>query len=253
MTTNKQGNDRPVVLVTGSAQRIGAAIVSMLHTTGYNTVIHYRHSSAEADALVARLNAQRKNSATAINADLNDIAAIRNLATRSLDTWGRIDALVNSASAFYPTPVATATEQQWDDLISSNMKAPFFLSQALAPALATQQGSIINIADIYAEKPLHEHTIYCMAKAANVMLTKSLARELAPQVRVNGIAPGAILWPETGGATNEGSQQSILEKIPLKRTGTAEDIASTVLFLLRDVPYISGQIIAVDGGRSIFM
>ena len=241
----------PVALVTGSAQRIGATIIKTLHAAGYNTVIHYRHSQAPAEALTAALNAQRANSAVCIAADLNDIHAIQQLAQQSCEVWGNLDALVNSASSFYPTPVGNTTDHQWNDLINSNMKAPFFLAQALATALAEQQGAIINIADIYAEKPLANHTIYCMAKAGNAMLTKSLANELAPHVRVNGVAPGAILWPEQGGAVQPSAQEKLLEKIPLARTGLPEDIANTVLFLLRDAPYITGQIIAVDGGRSI--
>lgn len=241
----------PVALVTGSAQRIGAAIVQTLHAAGYNTVIHYRHSRKEAETLAAELNALRKHSAVCVAADLSDIDAINGLAESALEPWGRVDALVNSASSFYPTPVGTATEQQWNELIDSNMKAPFFLAQALAPALEKHHGAIVNIADIYAEKPLARHTVYCMAKAGNVMLTQSLARELAPLVRVNGVAPGAILWPEQGGAMEQSAQEKLLQKIPQGRTGLPQDIANTVLFLLRDAPYITGQIIKVDGGRSI--
>lgn len=250
MTTNTACT-RPVALVTGSAQRIGAAIVHTLHSAGYNTVIHYRQSSDAAEKLAASLNRQRQDSAITISADLDDVSHIYRLAAAAQAAWGRMDALVNSASSFYPTPVGSATAQQWDDLVGSNMKAPFFLSQALAPALANQQGAIVNIADIYADRPLARHTIYCMAKAGNAMLTKSLARELAPDVRVNGVSPGAILWPEQGGAVDLQSQQQLLDKVPLQKTGTAKDIADTVLFLLRDAPYITGQIIAVDGGRSV--
>jgi pteridine reductase len=250
---NKQekSGQRPVALVTGSAQRIGAAIIQTLHTAGYNTVIHYRHSRKEAEALATELNLLREHSAVSIAADLSDISAIKRLAENTLEPWGRLDALVNSASSFYPTPVGTANEHQWNELIDSNMKAPFFLAQALAPALEKCRGAIVNIADIYAEKPLAKHTVYCMAKAGNVMLTQSLARELAPHVRVNGVAPGAILWPEQGGATEQSAQEKLLQKIPQGRTGLPQDIADTVLFLLRDAPYITGQIIKVDGGRSI--
>ena len=240
-----------VALVTGGAKRIGSAIIKKLHTSGYNTIIHYRNSKESAEALATELNALRANSAVCISADLNKTDAIQQLAENALTAWGHIDALVNSASCFYPTPVGNTTESQWDELISSNMKAPFFLSQALAPALKKQQGAIVNIADIYAEKPLATRTVYCMAKAGNVMLTQSLARELAPYIRVNGVAPGAILWPEHGGASDHNSQQRLLDKIPLARTGLPTDIADTVLFLLRDAPYITGQIIAVDGGRSL--
>ena len=240
-----------VALVTGGAKRIGAAIVKTLHTVGYNTIIHYRNSKEPAEALAAELNVLRANSAMCISADLNDTDAIQQLAENALNAWGQIDALVNSASCFYPTPIGNTTEKQWDELIGSNMKAPFFLAQALAPALKKQQGAIVNIADIYAEKPLAAHTVYCMAKAGNVMLTQSLARELAPHIRVNSVAPGAILWPEQGGATEKHTQQQLLAKIPLARTGLPTDIADTVLFLLRDAPYITGQIITVDGGRSL--
>lgn len=241
----------PVALVTGSAQRIGATIARTLHAAGYNTVIHYRNPKTQAETLTAELNALRENSAVCIPADLNNAQAIQTLAATALATWGRIDALINSASSFYPTPIGSASEAQWDDLINSNMKAPFFLAQALAPTLAEHQGAIVNIADIYAEKPLAEHAIYCMAKAGNIMLTQSLAQELAPQVRVNGVAPGAILWPEHGGATEQKVQEKMLGKIPLARTGLPEDIANTILFLLRDAHYITGQIITVDGGRSL--
>ncbi len=242
---------RPVAVVTGSAQRIGAAIVTALHHAGYNTVIHYRQSREQAEALAATLNTLRPDSAVCLAADLNDVGAIRQFAVQAQEPWGRIDALVNSASSFFPTPIGHISEQQWDDLVGSNMKAPFFLSQALAAPLARQQGAIVNIADIYAERPLAEHTVYCMAKAGNVMLTMSLARELAPQVRVNGVAPGAILWPGQGGAVDSMAQQQVLAKVPLGRTGRVQDIATTVLFLLRDAPYITGQVIAVDGGRSV--
>lgn len=247
-TTHPQ---HPVALVTGGAKRIGAAIVRTLHAAGYNTIIHYHSSSESAEALAAELNTLRSNSAACIAADINNMNSLTLLAKKAPAIWGHIDALINSASTFYPTPIGNSTENQWNELIGSNMKAPFFLSQALASALMEQQGTIINIADIYAEKPLAAHTIYCMAKSGNVMLTQSLARELAPHIRVNGVAPGAILWPEQGGATDQLAQQELLAKIPLARTGLPKDIADTVLFLLRDAPYITGQIIAVDGGRSL--
>lgn len=241
----------PVALITGSSQRIGAAVVRTLHAAGYNIVIHYRHSSLEASALADALNTERKDSAIIAQADLADLTQLQPLAKTAAAKWGRFDALVNNASSFFPTPIGSTTEAQWDDLIASNMKAPFFLAQALATALIESRGSIINIADIHGEKPLKNHTVYCMAKAANRMLTESLALELAPAVRVNGIAPGAILWPTQGGATSEAAQRQLLEKIPLQRMGNAEDIARAVLFLLRDAPYISGQILTIDGGRSI--
>lgn len=249
------GGTRPVALITGGAQRIGAAIAAALHDTGYNIVIHYRHSHEQAQTLVARFNAERENSAIAIAANLCDLAALKQLAEQAASAWGRLDVLINNASSFYPTPIARATEQQWDDLIGSNMKAPFFLAQALADALQKQRGCIINIADIYAEKPLPQHSIYCMAKAGNAMLTQSLACELAPRVRVNGIAPGVILWPSSDATDSsndaKNKQAELLRSIPLQRQGSVDDIANTILFLVRDAPYITGQIIAVDGGRRL--
>lgn len=244
-------SDSPVVLVTGAAQRIGKIISCTLHAAGYNVVVHYHRSHAAAQSLCAELNALRQQSACCLSADLGDLHAVEQLAQQALLAWQRVDALVNNASTFYPTPVGTATSGQWDDLMGSNARAPFFLTQALAPALTRQQGAVVNIADIYADRPLAQHTVYCMAKAANAMLTKSLARELAPHVRVNGIAPGAILWPEQDGVLEAAAEAHRLKKVPLARTGTPADIASTVLFLLRDAPYLTGQIIAVDGGRSV--
>ena len=244
-------NTAPVALITGAAQRIGAAIAEQLHGAGYNIVIHYRHSADNAAALVETLNQRRAASAVCFAADLQDTQALQHLAQRAETHWGRVDALINNASAFYPSPIGSTTETDWDALIASNMKAPFFLAQALAPMLKKYTGCIINIADIYAEKPLANHTVYCMAKAGNAMLTQSLAVELAPQVRVNGIAPGAILWPESHNASHAATQEKILASIPLQRTGDTEDIARTVLFLLRDAPYITGQILRVDGGRSL--
>lgn len=243
----------PVVLVTGAAQRIGAVIARHLHGAGYRVVLHYHQSHAAAQALCTELNTTRAQSAIALPANFNDVSAVHVLAKQAVDAWGRLDALINNASTFYPTPLGEVTAAQWDELFASNARAPFFLSQALVPALAAQQGAIVNIADIYAQTPLQQHAVYCMAKAANKMLTLSLARELAPAVRVNGIAPGAILWPEQGGAQNEAAQMQLLQQIPLRRMGTPEDIARTVLFLLRDAPYITGQVLAVDGGRSTGM
>ncbi len=249
MSTNYGTN--PVALITGGAQRLGAAIAEHLHKAGYNIIIHYRHSRESAETLAQQLNSARSNSATCIAADLEKQNAILLLAEKSITTWNRIDALINNASSFFPTPIGKTTEDNWNTLIDSNMKSPFFLAQALADALKKQSGCIINIADIYATTPLAQHTVYCMAKAGNIMLTKSLAHELAPHVRVNGIAPGAILWPKDTEGNQITAQEKILEKIPLQRTGEALDIAKTVLFLLRDAPYITGQIIKVDGGRSV--
>ena len=241
----------PVALITGAARRIGAQIAETLHSADFNIVLHYRNSAAAARQLTETLNQRRQNSAICLAADLNQADQVQQLAAQSQNHWGRIDALINNASSFYPTPIGSATDAQWDDLLGSNVKAPFFLSQALAPGLTTQRGAIVNIADIHGESPLAEHTVYCIAKAGNRMLTQSLARELAPAVRVNGIAPGAILWPEQAAELSDSSKRKILEEVPLARTGAPGDIAGTVLFLRTRAPYITGQIIAVDGGRSL--
>jgi pteridine reductase len=245
-------SQHPVALITGAARRIGAEIAQQLHKADYNIVLHYRNSASEADRLAKSLNQLRADSARIIEADLNDVNALQQLAEHALEAWGRVDVLINNASAFYPTPIGSVTEREWDDLFSSNLKAPFFLAQALASELKNNHGCIINIADIHAQRPLKNHPVYCAAKAGNVMFTQSLARELAPQVRVNGIAPGAILWPEQQGDLSEKAKQDILEKIPLQKRGSAQDIARAVLFLVTDAPYITGQILAVDGGRSIY-
>tara|TARA_R110002126_G_scaffold15185_6_gene62494 strand:- start:4456 stop:5208 length:753 start_codon:yes stop_codon:yes gene_type:complete len=241
-------SDSPVALVTGSAKRLGKQIVCQLHQAGYRVIIHYNQSEAEAATLAESLNMQRSASAATLQADLLNPDNIARLARQSLLCFNRLDVLVNNASSFYPTPLASATRDNWDDLMGSNVKAPYFLAQALAPALSEHNGCIINMVDIHAQQPLQDHSIYCMAKAALLMMTKSLARELAPTIRVNGIAPGAILWPSQQLAAADKAE--ILQQIPLQRTGTPDDIANTVLFLLQS-PYISGQIIAVDGGRSL--
>lgn len=239
------------ILITGAAQRLGAATARELHERGHNIIIHYRHSKDDADALAKYLNDRRPQSAKCVQADLTDHQQSIKLAQSALQCFGRIDALINNASTFYPTPVSTATEADWSCLIDSNLKGPFFLSQALTDELSRNEGVIINIVDIHSERPMRDHTIYSIAKAGVAMMTKTLAKELAPKVRVNGVSPGAILWPEEGIA--EQHMTSILSKVPLKRIGEAEDIARTVAFLVDDAPYISGQIIAVDGGRSLSM
>jgi len=244
-------NPPPVALITGAARRIGAEIARQLHAAGYNIVLHYRHSADEAAALRDKLNGERTESATLVSADLCDLATIDTLAEKALAAWGRMDALINNASSFYPTPVGEIHREHWDDLVGTNVQAPLFLSQALAPALTETEGCIINIADIHAERPLSGHPVYCIAKAGNVMLTKSLAKELAPAVRVNGIAPGAILWPENEGELDEAAKQTILKRIALKRIGSPEDIARTIRFLVTDAPYITGQVVPVDGGRNL--
>lgn len=241
---------RPVALVTGGSRRIGAAICRALHGNGYNIVVHYHRSQGAAQALADELNLRRAGSVKMFQADLNDLTQVAALAAFSSSAWNRIDALINNASSFFATPLGEATEQDWDNLINSNVKAPYFLSAALAGSLAEQSGAIINIADIFAERPMPKHSIYSIAKAGNSMLTKALALELAPKVRVNGIAPGAILWPEDQQG-QEIVDQSKLASIPLERLGGAESIADAVLFLLTRAPYITGEIIRVDGGRSL--
>ena len=243
-----QSFDTPVALVTGSAKRLGRQIISQLHQAGYRVIIHYNQSATDANNLATSLNQQRPDSALTIQANLLDEQAVQRLANKALASFNRLDVLINNASSFYATPLHSATLDNWDDLFGSNVKAPYFLCKALAPALAANKGCIINMVDIHAQQPLQDHSIYCMAKAALLMMTKSLARELAPTIRVNGIAPGAILWPSQQLA--EADKAAILQQIPLQRTGSPEDIANTVLFLLQS-PYISGQIIAVDGGRSL--
>ena len=248
MTNNN--NHAPVALITGAAKRVGAAIAEALHAKGYNIIIHCRHSTQEAFALSEFFNHNRSGSARVLTADLSVHQEVITLAQQALSTFGRIDVLINNASSFYATPIALASESDWDALFSSNVKAPYFLASALADELKARQGAIINISDIYARHPLKQFSIYSMAKAANEMMTKSLAIELAPSVRVNGIAPGAIMWPANETDDHQ-KQQSILEKIPLERIGDTSDIAKAVLFLLRDAPYINGQILTLDGGRSL--
>jgi pteridine reductase len=237
-----------VALVTGSAKRLGRAMVKRLHQHGYRVIIHCHRSLEDAEKLAVELNQQRTDSAAVISGDLTDNSNLERLAAEALQCFGRLDVLINNASTFYPTTVGEATFDDWDQLMGSNAKAPFFLSQALAPALAQQNGCIINMVDIHAERPLQEHPIYCMAKSALLMLTKSLARELAPTIRVNGIAPGAILWPTNYIA--DADKTMILRQIPLERLGTPDDIADTAWFLIQS-SYVNGQIIAVDGGRSL--
>jgi pteridine reductase len=241
-------NDK-VFLVTGAARRIGAAIVTCLHDNGARVAIHYRGSAEDAKRLRDELNATRDNSAIALQADLAQIEKLPALIDAVTNWGGRLDGLINNASSFYPTPLGSIDESHWDELIGSNLKAPLFLSQAAVEALRASGGSIVNIVDIHAQRPLRDHLVYGSAKAGLAMLTRSLARDLAPEVRVNGVSPGAILWPE-GGMTDD-LQQNILQQIPLQRAGEPRDIADTVLFLVKDANYVTGQIIAVDGGRSI--
>lgn len=237
------------VLITGAAARIGAEIARTLHAAGLNIVIHYRSSADSAISLADSLNELRADSASILQADLLEIDRLDALVKKAASIWGGIDVLVNNASSFYPTPVGKITEENWDDLMGSNLKAPIFLSQAATPYLKQNNGCIINIVDIHAFRPMKEHPVYCAAKAGLAMLTQSLAKELGPEIRVNGVAPGAIMWPST--ELDPGVQESILERTALKRQGCPEDIAKAVRFLVTDGDYITGQVIPVDGGRSL--
>ncbi len=241
--------DGKVVLVTGAARRIGAAIVTRLQQNGARVAIHYRGSAGAANELASTLNASQKDSAATFQADLLETAALPTLVEQVVAWGGRLDALVNNASTFYPTPLGKVSEDQWNDLVGSNFKAPLFLSQAAITHLRDSRGAIINIVDIHAQRPLRNHPVYGPAKAALAMLTRSLAKDLAPEIRVNGVSPGAILWPEDG--MSDAAQQTILRQVPLGRAGDPSDIAGCVLYLLRDASYVTGQIVAVDGGRSI--
>lgn len=239
-----------VVLVTGGARRVGAAIARRVHACGANLMIHHRASVADARKLQSELNAIRPNSVSLLQGDLLDTGKLPHLVAHTVQTFGRLDGLVNNASSFAPTPVGEITEEAWYNLVGTNVKAPLFLAQAATPHLRRTQGSIVNITDIHAELPLKNYVVYTMAKAALDGLTRSLARELAPEVRVNAVAPGPILWPD-GNAFDELARQRIISHTPLKRVGSPDDIASAVCFLLTDAPYITGHTINVDGGRRI--
>ncbi|MEX2495366.1 MAG: pteridine reductase [Woeseia sp.] len=236
-------------LVTGGARRIGAAISRHLHGAGANVAIHYRSSGSEARQLRDTLVGRRAGSAEIFQADLTDLQQLHALVD-SVSAWRNgLDVLVNNASSFYPTPLGRITEDDWQDLVDTNLKAPLFLAQAAWPSLRARHGAIVNLIDIHAKRPLRDHAVYGSAKAGLEMLTRTLAREMAPGVRVNGVAPGAILWPEQG--MTEEMKQKILSRIPLERGGDPEDIAGCVLYLVRDAAYVTGQVIAIDGGRSI--
>ena len=241
--------DTRVALVTGSARRIGAAIARALHAAGYDVALHCRTSVRERDALAAELEARRPGSTLALQADLAAFDRLPELVAQVVGRFGRLNALVNYASTFEPTPVGTTTPAQWDSLMASNARAPFFLAQAAAPHLVASQGAIVNLVDVYAERPLREHTVYCMAKAALLMMTRSLALELGPEVRVNAVSPGAILWPEENGDAED--RASMLARTPLGRTGTPEEVAEAVRWLVQDAGYSTGQVLHLDGGRML--
>lgn len=238
-----------IALITGGAARIGAAITRQLHAAGAGVVIHYRNSAGAAESLRDELLATRPGSATVVQGDLKDPTVWARLIGDACAFGGRLDVLINNASSYYPTPLDDATTADWDDLFDSNARAPFFLAQAAAAELRRHHGCIVNMVDIHADRPNADHPLYCMAKAANAMMVKALARDLAPDVRVNGIAPGAALWPE--GYLADAARQEILRRIPMGRPAGAEQIAEAVLFMVTGPDYITGQILAVDGGRSV--
>ena len=240
-----------VVLVTGGAKRIGAAICRRLHAAGAQLAVHYHSSAEKALALHDELTALRADSVAIFRADLLDLKALPQLVSEVIAKFGHLDALVNNASSFYATPLANIDEQQWHDLLGTNLKAPLFLVQAAADELRRRHGAIVNIADIHAERPMRDHLLYSVAKAGLAALTRALAQEMAPQVRVNAISPGVIMWPEGAAWKEEEQRRKIVAHTLLKREGEPDDIARTVQFLLNDAPYITGQIIAVDGGRSV--
>ena len=239
----------PVVLITGAAKRIGRSIARHLHAKGFSVVIHHRNSATEAESLQQELEQIRPNSTLVLQAELSEFDRLPEMIAKTIGRFGRLDALVNNASSFFPTPIGTTQGSDWQKLFTSNAWAPFFLSQAAAPHLKASKGCIVNIVDIYAERPLKDHTVYCMAKAALAMMTQSLAKELAPSIRVNGIAPGAILWPETGKADTD--KNVMLANTPLLRAGSADETAEAVRWLIQDASYCSGQIIRIDGGRHL--
>ena len=243
--------DGKVALVTGGARRVGAAIVRRLHAAGANVVVHYRSSATEARTLANELGATRANSIVLVQGDLLKPPYLVNLVDDAVKAFGRLDALVNNASSFYATPLGDIREKEWDDLVGTNLKAPLFLSQAAARELKKHHGSIVNIIDIHAEFPMTNYTVYTVAKAGLAALTRALARELGPEVRVNGVAPGAILWPDDETWKDELGRQRIINQTALKRVGEPEDIAKTVEFLITSAPYVTGQVLAVDGGRSV--
>ena len=240
-------------LVTGAARRIGAAIARALHAAGANVALHCNRSREEAERLAAELNSGRKGSAVVVQADLLDIASLPRLVADAASAFGRLDALVNNASSFYATPFESIGEREWQDLIGTNLRAPLFLAQAAAPRLRKARGAIVNLVDIHAERPLPNFLVYSVAKAGLAGLTRALAIELGPDVRVNGVAPGAILWPDEGRHFDAGERSRITSTTPLERIGSPEDVAGAVKYLLFDAPFVSGQVLAVDGGRSIHL
>ncbi|TVT34709.1 pteridine reductase [Marinobacter vinifirmus] len=243
----------PVVLITGAAHRLGAHTAETLHGRGWNVVIHYRSRQEQARQLIDKLNRERADSATSVQADLTNPEDLALLAKTACNHWQRLDGLVNNASVFYPNPTENATEDDWQGIMGANLKAPFFLLQHCLPALKKSSGAVVNLIDIYSEKPLKDHPLYCASKAGLAALTRSWAKDLAPAVRVNGVSPGAILWPEGEAEIDPDYQKAILDKTPLARTGNPADIAGAITWLMCDAPFVTGQVISVDGGRSLNM
>lgn len=240
-----------MILITGGAKRVGAAICRELHANGANLMIHYKTSINEARALQAELNLQRPNSVAIIQGDLLNISMLPNLIHETINQFSRLDVLINNASTYYPTEIGHITEENWLDLVGSNLKAPMFLAQAAAAELRKNHGCIINITDMHIERPKKSYVVYSVAKAGLVTLTKSLAQELSPEVRVNAVAPGPVLWPENNPQFDEVYRQRVISQTLLKRVGEASDIAKAVKFLVTDAPFITGHVLAVDGGRSL--
>lgn len=243
----------PVALITGAAHRLGARTAEILHARGWNVVIHYRSRADQAQQLVDKLNRERVDSATSVQADLTNAGQVAHLAKAACQQWQKLDGLVNNASVFYPRATEASTEDDWDAIMGTNLKAPFFLLQHCLPELKKSTGGVVNLIDIYSEKPLNDHPLYCASKAGLAALTRSWAKDLAPQIRVNGVSPGAILWPEGDATVDHSHQQAILDKTPLARTGNPDDIAGAIAYLLCDAPFVTGQILSVDGGRSLNM
>jgi pteridine reductase len=242
-----------VALITGGARRVGAAISRLLHEGGMSLMVHYRTSAEQARALQAELNALRADSVALVQADLLNAASLPAMVNETLQRFGRLDVLINNASSFFPTVVGEISEREWDDLMGTNLKTPLFLSQSAAPHLRRNHGCIVNIIDIHADRPMRNYVVYSVAKGGLLALTRSLAAELGPEVRVNGVSPGAIIWPEDERWSDELARQRIVQTTLLKRIGDPDDIARTVRFLVFDAPYVTGQVIAVDGGRSIHL
>lgn len=247
---NSKANSK-VVLITGAGKRVGAAIAQHCHQLGMRLAIHYRESAQHATSLCEHFNQQRQGSAIALGSDLRDTNKLQDLIKAVLSQFGQLDVLINNASRFYPVPLEKVTPSVWEDVMASNLKAPFFLAQIAAPALKQQRGCIINLVDIQAQRPLKNYSVYCIAKAGLVMLTKSLAKELGPDIRVNAIAPGIVLWPDDDAEFNDALREKIVSRNALKRAGTPQDIANLAVFLINHADFITGQTIAVDGGRSL--